>query len=81
MAVAIYRESGRWPVLHGDHIAFVLLARLRVGDQINATHVELPSGAHPIAGSPIVCGTCGEPFDWTGAIRDALTQRAYAEKG
>ena len=71
MSVGVLRESGHWPVLHGDHLAFTMLVKLDTGLPIMRTDVILPDGRHPNLDEAIECGTCHEPFDWTAAMHRA----------
>lgn len=57
--------------MHGGHLAFTLLRKLSIGDMMKASDVRLPDGATPAIDSLLACGTCGLPFDWNRAIREA----------
>lgn len=50
-------------VMHGDHLAFVLLRRLSTGEIIRAVDFRMPNGRQPLACERIACGTCGCGFD------------------
>lgn len=62
MVASIILEKVVIEVMHrnANHIAFLLIDDVKIGDPIIASGVLLLDGARPKDGDPVICGTCGQ---------------------